>query len=101
MIDKSNFEAIEIQKLAKEFLDSIAKNKLRSLISYDVKQSMYNIHECYNYEYRDFLNSHGINTDSVMHGIFDLIDEDMFADYIHNRLGIEVKVFRRLEFVIN
>lgn len=100
MIDESNLEAIEIQELTKEFLDSIAENKLKSLISYDVKQTMYNIHECYNYEYRDFLNGHGIDTNSVMHDIFDLIDEDMFADYMHNRFGIEVKVFKRLEFVI-
>ena len=61
---------------------------------------MYNIHECYNYEYGEFLKGHGIDTSSTLYNIFDLIDEDMFAEYIHNRLGIEAKVVKYLEFVI-
>lgn len=99
MIDKSNLDSIKIQDLNIKFLDTINSDKLKLMISCDVKQTMYNLFECYNYEYKEFLKNNDIDIKSEITNMFDLIDEDMFAEYISKRLGIKIREVRHLEFI--
>ena len=87
------------QNLEYEFLNSLNDEDLRNMIQKDISETMYSIKMCYNYEYHEFLKKHNIKEWKNI-TIFDDMSEEDFSNYIKDRLSIQTKEIRYLEFIV-
>lgn len=87
------------KKLTFDFLNSIKDEELVKMIQNDVCETMNSIESCYNYEYREFLKKRS-NENWSQFFIFDEISPKEFAEYINERLKIQVHEVHYFEFII-